>query len=71
MAPETNPLDTYPRPLPFKLVQDPMHLELPGSYDNNIEESSSSDETTPEQEFRFAVLFKQWVRRPWSPPKSV
>lgn len=39
-----------------------MHLEVPGSYDNNIEENSYSDEA-PEQDFKFAVygLFKQWV----------
>lgn len=47
----------------MKFLQEPMHLEVPGSYDNNIEESSYSDEA-PEQDFKFAVygLFKQWVR---------
>lgn len=55
-------VNAYPRPLPLKFVQDPMHLEVPGSYDNNIEENSYSDET-PEQDFKYAVygLFKQWV----------
>lgn len=55
-------MNPYPRPLPIKFVQDPMHLEVPGSYDNNVEENSYSDES-PEQDFKYAVygLFKQWV----------
>lgn len=55
-------VNPYPRQLPLKFIQDPMHLEVPGSYDNNIEENPYSDEA-PEQDFKFAVygLFKQWV----------
>lgn len=57
-----NNLSPLSRPIPLKYMQNPMHLEVPGSYDNNIEENSYSDEA-PEQDFKFAVfgLFKQWV----------
>lgn len=61
------PIESGAQYLQPKFIQDPMHLEVPGSYDNNIEENSSYSEEqqqpTPEQDFKFAVygLFKQWV----------